>query len=620
LKKKIGDDLPDKLAKTVQSYHDAAQAYRDYIPRLQEAQDTFDRAVDQAQAAAPAANQTPPAPAAPDASDEDKAAATKTQDAIDEGKSQLSAAKSLAEQAKAMRQTAQRSCADVLDRAAKEAIPERNIFQKIADFFKDFPFVQILLGLLIAIVSVFFPVAGALLGGALFLIGEIPAIASGNFSLGDLLTGLIGLVPGGALLKAGGGLLKAGVGAAAKTLGKGAKTIDGPLSGIGSSATKTKAVGGLLDNTAIRTAGSVVKEVGKNAGEETVNEAVSGQGFDPTAIVTAGVLGGVGGGALKGISKKFAPPKNGGLDQNTTARSSGGGGAGPSTTSGSSAPSRPTLDDADIPNGIKRKGDGFVPKDEKLSGFDLDLHNADDPFNPVFKVRATGELVHFDLDDNRFNKALDDGTITRNAADFPRGDGPPQGPIPTDHFVVQGFEGESLQKVEFEDDFTQLPPGPRPVLVKTGLLQGLGVRDDPDQERLDSIKGAIKSGTPLPPIDVSAGGLNINQGNHRIIASGQLGLPFVPTRISGTARGSSVSAAPPSGDPIPSSTSVPPPHDIPPSPPSPQLPDAPPPTPVTPSPQSPPPAPVTPSPQSPPPAPPDFSRTKTPFDFGEDSD
>src|SRR5690349_2003059 len=270
LKKKIGDDLPDKLAKTVQSYHDAAQAYRDYIPRLQEAQDTFDRAVDQAQAAAPAANQTPPTPAA-DASDDDKAAATKAQDAIDEGKSQLSAAKSLAEQAKTMRQTAQRACADVLDHAAKEAIPERNIFQKIADFFKDFPFVQILLGLLIAIVSVFFPVAGALLGGALFLVSELPAIASGKFSLGDLLTGLIGLVPGGALLKAGGGLLKAGVGAAAKTMGKGAKTIDGPLSAIGSSATKTKTVGGLLDSTATHTAASVIKEVGKNAGEETIN-------------------------------------------------------------------------------------------------------------------------------------------------------------------------------------------------------------------------------------------------------------------------------------------------------------------------------------------------------------
>lgn len=34
--------------------------------------------------------------------------------------------------------------------AADEAIPERNVFQKIADFFKDLPFVEILLGLLVA--------------------------------------------------------------------------------------------------------------------------------------------------------------------------------------------------------------------------------------------------------------------------------------------------------------------------------------------------------------------------------------------------------------------------------------------------------------------------------------
>src|SRR5882757_2700271 len=107
LRDKIGDDLPAKLQKTVTSYHDAASAYRDYIPRLEQAQDTFDRAVEQAQSAAAQANQAPPTPA-PDATDEDKAAATKATEAIEAGKGQLSAAKSLAEQALAMRETAQR--------------------------------------------------------------------------------------------------------------------------------------------------------------------------------------------------------------------------------------------------------------------------------------------------------------------------------------------------------------------------------------------------------------------------------------------------------------------------------------------------------------------------------
>src|SRR5689334_12397359 len=34
LNKKIGEDLPDKLRKTATSFHDAAQAYTDYAPRL----------------------------------------------------------------------------------------------------------------------------------------------------------------------------------------------------------------------------------------------------------------------------------------------------------------------------------------------------------------------------------------------------------------------------------------------------------------------------------------------------------------------------------------------------------------------------------------------------------
>jgi hypothetical protein len=627
LKKKIGDDLPDKLAKTVQSYHDAAQAYRDYIPRLQEAQDTFDRAVDQAQAAAPAADQTPPAPAA-DASDADKAAATKAQDSIDEGKSQVSAAKSLAEQAKSMRQTAQRACADVLDRAAKEAIPERNIFQKIADFFKDFPFVQILLGLLIAVVSVFFPVAGALLGGALFLVSEIPAIASGNFSLGDLLTGLIGLVPGGALLKAGGGLVKAGVGAAVKSISKGAKGVEGSLSGVGTSLNSSKAIGGLLNNSGVRAAGSVVKDAAKDAGEETINQAVNGQGFDPTAIATAGVLG-VGGAGLKGIGKKFAPPK-GGSNQSTTTRTRGPGPgeAGPSGTQGSDDARTPPPDPTKAfpPVNIKpRPGGGPLDfEDKKFPDIHLVLHRTDpDGFDPaVFKVKGTENKVFFDIEENKFKK-FEGGKFTDEDADFSRVDRPGQGQIPTDHFVAQGFEGANLRKVELEDDFTELSASPTPVLVKTSLLQNLNLRGDPDPVRLDSIKSAIGNGTPLPPIDVSAGSLNINQGNHRIIASGELGLPFVPTKISGSARGSSASAPPPSA-PIQSSTSV---HEgaaIPPSPgapASPQLPDAPPTTPVSPStPTAPPPTPVTPSPQAPLPVPPNFSRTKTPFDFDQDSD
>ncbi|WP_405577750.1 hypothetical protein [Streptomyces sp. NBC_01190] len=265
LKAKIGDDLPDKLTKTMNSYHDAARAYTDYIPRLQEAQDTFDKAVDQAESASAKAGQTPPA-LGDDPTDEERSAARSAQDRIDQGKSELSAAKSLAEQAKTLRETAQRACADVLDRAAGEAIPERNIFQKISDFFKDFPFVQILLGLLIAAVSVFFPVAGLLLGGALFAITQISAIASGNFSLGDFVTGLIGLVPGAGLLgKLGGDAAKGAV--AAKELGGVAKVGGGSIKeGVAASAGSTKSIGPLVKTGGSRAVGDAGETAGKAGG------------------------------------------------------------------------------------------------------------------------------------------------------------------------------------------------------------------------------------------------------------------------------------------------------------------------------------------------------------------
>src|ERR1700754_2112681 len=64
LRKKVGDDLPDKLSKTARSYQDAADAYRAYVPQLEQAQAQFDQAVDQAQAVAGQAAQTVAPPAA----------------------------------------------------------------------------------------------------------------------------------------------------------------------------------------------------------------------------------------------------------------------------------------------------------------------------------------------------------------------------------------------------------------------------------------------------------------------------------------------------------------------------------------------------------------------------
>ncbi|MER7944419.1 hypothetical protein [Streptomyces sp. NPDC094458] len=312
LKEMVGDDLPDKLAKTRDSYQDAAQAYKNYIPRLQEAQETFDRAVDQARIAAPRANLSP-AQLSDTSTDEERSAARSTQDSIDEGQAGLSAARSLAEQAKTMRETAQQVCADVLDRAASEAIPERNVFQKIGDFFEDFPFVQILLGLLIAVVSVFFPVVGVLLGGALFAVSQIAALANGNFSFGDFLTGLVGIIPGGSLLRAGGAVIGgAALGRLAPGVVKAAKAVDSSIEGVAATIKKSKTVGGFLDSTSGKIAKDAAGEFVEGAAGEAASQIIDGDQLDVGAIAVAGTLGALTGGALAGVGKRGGDRPDGG--------------------------------------------------------------------------------------------------------------------------------------------------------------------------------------------------------------------------------------------------------------------------------------------------------------------
>ncbi|MFJ3821900.1 hypothetical protein [Streptomyces nodosus] len=327
LKEKIGDDLPDKLTKTMTSYHDAAQAYSDYMPRLQEAQDTFDRAVDQARAAAPQANQAPKE-LGDDPTDEEKSEARRVQDSIDTGRTEMSAARSLAEQAKAMRESAQRECADVLDRAAREAIPERNIFQKIADFFKDFPFVQILLAALIAVVAVFFPVVGALLGGALFVFNQVVASQTGGVKAGDFVVGLLGIIPGGSLLKLGGRAVEAIAPTAVAAI-KGSSVITkttGTITKVTESLTNSKIVSGILDNSALKTAAEVG---GGFLGNSALEAAAKAANHDE--ITAAGVFAGAAAGAVAGAAFKGGIGKIGSARGNPPVKDGAGGRFGDTT-------------------------------------------------------------------------------------------------------------------------------------------------------------------------------------------------------------------------------------------------------------------------------------------------
>ncbi|OJF10999.1 ParB N-terminal domain-containing protein [Couchioplanes caeruleus] len=538
LREKIGDDLPDKLTKTATSYRDAAAAYRDYIPKLQEAQDTFDRAVEQARSAAPQANQTPPVLAA-DATDEDKVAAAKAQDAIDAGKSRMSAARSLAEQAQTMRETAQRSCADVLDRAAGEAIPERDIFQKIADFFEEFPFVQLLLGLLIAVISVFFPVVGLLLGAALFAVTQVAAIASGNFKLGDFLVGLIALVPGASVVKVLGGVVKAGAGAVAKVAPLVTKSGSGTITGITSSISASKTIGPLVNSTAGQVAAGGAKGFAEGAAEQAATQVLNGEGLDPGQIAAGGalgaVLGGVAGGVAgrkggKGLNAGAAP---GGIPVKTAPGTGTRALDGPDPSSPPVTTHVPDPDDPflDVPRTVARKNDpdnplGFTHTDSK-TGVSTDFTlTRTDTFPPVFTVNRTGEQIFFDEDINKFRK-FEGGNET--SFDSPLSDFSQGGvTIPKDHFQIQGLEGQSPGTVKFSD-LDRVSDG-KVVLVPTDQIPDGLIRADLDPQRVQKIKDGFAQGIALPAVSLDSN-LTVNDGNHRIRAAKDLGLPFVPVKI-----------------------------------------------------------------------------------------
>ncbi|WP_203823702.1 hypothetical protein [Actinoplanes palleronii] len=528
LREKVGDDLPDKLAKTQRSYQDAADAYRAYMPRLLQAQQTFDRAVEQARSASPQAGQTVP-PLAPEATPDDRAAATRAQNDIDAAKGQMSAARGLAEQARSMRESAERTCADALDRAASEAIPERNIFQKIADFFEDFPFVQILLGILIAAVAVFFPVVGFLLGATLFAITQIAAISSGKFKLGDFLVGLISLVPGGSVLKVVGAGVKAGAGLAAKVVPNFAKTVKASIGTIKTSINSSKTIGPLVNSNT----GRIVKEAGKGAADkatdETATQVLNGDELDAGKIVAVGAGGAVVGAAA---GRKKITAESGGIPVKTAPPAGG-----PRSRGLDTPPLSPVRIDPPDPTNVgidrfnfSRVGDSLEFTNKKFPGETFVLHKTD-AFDPaVFTVKRTGEKVF--LDDDTFRKVTgDEIDFSGPKADFTKF----SGELPKDHFLVEGLEGKEIRKVTGLGDLHGLQKG-EVVLVPTSSFPPLTdktfFRDEFVKSRVDSLVDGFKTGAALPPVQLKQGSLSLDQGNHRLAAAAKLELPFIPVTVS----------------------------------------------------------------------------------------
>jgi hypothetical protein len=174
-----------------------------------------------------------------------------------------------------------------------------------------------------------------------------------------------------------------------------------------------------------------------------------------------------------------------------------------------------------LPSGFTRQGDSLTFTHSSAPGEDLEFQGEDpDTFAPQFTVSRTGENVVWDADKPGFTKP------DASPADFTSY----QGDVPTDHFLVRGFEGQDLTKVDNLDDLAQLSDGKTPVLVPTRLLPQ-NLREDLDPGRVQSIVQGFNDGKPLPPVGLLRGDLSLSDGNHRLAAARELGLPFVPTVV-----------------------------------------------------------------------------------------
>lgn len=195
--------LPDKLQRTASSFDQAARAYETYADSLAERQAELDDAMRSATAVSALATAPLPDPD-DDATPEERATAAAREDEILAAQSSLGRARSLAEQIKQARDLAAQDAADELELAAAKAIPERGFFEKLGDFFASFPFVRLLVDIVLAIIAIVAPVLGLALAGLALAAFTVASLANGSFKLGTFVVDLLALVPGGSLLRGAG--------------------------------------------------------------------------------------------------------------------------------------------------------------------------------------------------------------------------------------------------------------------------------------------------------------------------------------------------------------------------------------------------------------------------------
>lgn len=195
--------LPDKLQRTADSFDQAARAYETYASDLGERQAELDDAMRSATAVSDLAATLLPEPS-DDATPQERDAAATREDEILAAQTSLGRARSLAGQIKQARDLAAQDAADELELAAAKAIPERGFFEKIGDFFSEFPFVRLLVDIVIAVITLVNPVLGLALAGLALAAFTVGSLANDSFKLGTFVVDLFALVPGGSLLRGGG--------------------------------------------------------------------------------------------------------------------------------------------------------------------------------------------------------------------------------------------------------------------------------------------------------------------------------------------------------------------------------------------------------------------------------
>jgi len=286
----IGTSYPPKLQTAADSYHSAASIYKAYAQALTESQNQLDQAMDQAMPVAALANSTVP-PAPPSASADQVAAVQQQQQSVDQANDQLTAAKRLAQDAQDMRNQAGNTFNAGLNDVS--AIPGESFWQQFLDFFEHNPVFQIFIDIAIAIVSIFFPVVGLVLGAVFFgLTTTLNYIATGHVDIGNLVTGLLTLALGAgiasgafkALGTAAGGFFKSVSGAAAK--------------GIGNDASLLGKVQKVANTTVGKVGLSTVGNFAYNASTNAASNAIDGQQVDTKQLLLGAAAGAVVGGAF----------------------------------------------------------------------------------------------------------------------------------------------------------------------------------------------------------------------------------------------------------------------------------------------------------------------------------